>query len=241
MPLSGVLEQLFNYWKSLPRERDALLPARETLLPTDLRDMMPRLSLLKRQQRYQVHVSMIRTASNESWRSPFIGMNAFDLTAPSMRENSAKLYDAILNQPSGALMTEDILGKNGKRRCVHSLYLPMEDENGKASYIVGCSVYRRKPCYENTNDRLIPSHNHVIGVDFFDLGAGLPEVEFEMIEPTHEPALSFQWWERFLPDWRKPKPDFRGHRGTPDGSQPRSASWLARGTVGTRAALTPKH
>lgn len=225
MPLSGVLEQLFDYWKSLPRDGGVPIPARQNLLPTDLHEMMPRLSLLKRLKRYQVHVSMIGTANNAGWRSPFIGMNAFDLTAPAMRENSAKLYAAILDQPSAALMTENITSKSGKVRCIHSLYLPMTDREGTASYIVGCSVYQRKPCYNSTNDRLMPAHNHVMDVEFIDIGSGLPSVQFEQVEPTEAPNLSFQWWERFLPDWRKPKPDFRNHRSTADSAQ-QSAFWL---------------
>lgn len=230
MPLPGVLEQLFEYWKSLPRERDCLLPARRDLLPTDLNEMLPRLSLLKRHQRYQVHVSMIGTENNAAWRSPFIGINSFDLTAPSMRENSAKLYEAVLEQPCAALMTENIVARTGRMRCVHSLYLPMADRHGKANYIVGCSAYRSKPCYKSTNERLMPAQDHVIDVKFIDLGAGLPTVAFEKVLPSDQPSLSFHWWERFLPDWRKPRPDYRSHRSASNGPG-QSASWLASGTA----------
>ncbi|MBO6505627.1 MAG: PAS domain-containing protein [Kordiimonadaceae bacterium] len=225
MPLSGVLEQLFDYWKSLPRDGGVPIPARQNLLPTDLHDVLPRLSLLKRQQRYQVNVSMIGTANNASWRSPIIGMNAFDLTAPAMRENSAKLYAAILDQPCAAIMKENITSKSGKVRCIQSLYLPMTDRDGKSSYIVGCSSYRRKPCYSNTNDRLMPAHSHVIDVEFIDIGRGLPDVQFEQVEPVESSNLSFQWWQRFLPDKRKPKPDFKSQRHTIESGQ-HSASWL---------------
>lgn len=212
MPLSGVLEQLFEYWNSLRRSEDALLPSRHDLMPTDLRDVMPRLSLLKRQHRYQVNVAMIRTAYNTSWRSPFVGINSFDLTTPSMRENSAKLYEAILDHPCGALMTENILNKNGKQRCVHSLYLPLADSGGHARYIVGCSAYRRKPCYENTNERLLPGHDQVLDVEFLDIGAGQPAVTFEKVSYEQRPTLSLHWWDRFLPEWRKPRPDYREFR-----------------------------
>ncbi len=215
MPLSGVLEQLFNYWKSLPREGDNLLPARRDLLPTDLRDVMPRVSLLKRHQRYQVHVSMIGTAINTGWRSPFIGMNSFDLTSPSMRENNAKLYASVLDQPSGALLTENIATKNGQQRCMHSLYLPLADNAGGANYIIGCSAYRRKPCFSTTNERLITAHDHVMDVEFIDLGTGIPAVEFEKLDQSDRPALSMHWWNRFLPDWKRPKSfarDADGHR-----------------------------
>lgn len=229
MPLSGVLEQLFEYWKSLPRERDTCIPARQNFLPTDLHSVLPRLSLLKRHHRYQVHVSMIGTANNASWRSPFIGMNAFDLTAPAMRENSAKLYAAILDQPAAALMKENITAKSGKIRCIQSLYLPMADRSSKATYIVGCSSYRRKPCYSSTNDRLLPAHNHVMDVDFIDIGCGMPDVRFEQIEPVDAPNLSFHWWERFLPDWRKPKPDFRHHRSADDTGHA-GGSWVTPAT-----------
>ena len=234
MPLGGVLEQLFDYWQSLPKAESSLLPARHTLQPTDLQETLPRLSLLKRKHRYQVHVTMIRTANNNSLTSPFIGMNAFDLTPPSMRENSANLYAAILDHPCAALMTENIINDNGKSRCILSLYLPMTDSSGNATYIVGCSVYRRKPCYNSTNERLVPTRNHVMDVEFLDIGAGLPSVNFERIEPETEQPLSFQWWERFLPDWRKQKPDFRSHRHISD----KSPSWLAPGTMDSISSRT---
>lgn len=212
MPLSGVLEQLHEYWKSLPRGKDQLLPARSTLIPTDLHHAIPRLSLLKRQHRYQVHVCMIRTAYNSAWQSPFVGINSFDLTTPCMRENSAMLYEAVLDHPCGAVLTENIVNKQGKQRCVHSLYLPLADNTGNAKYIVGCSVYRRKPCYDNTNERLVPAHENVLDVEFLDIGAGKPGIAFEKVPLDQRPTLSLHWWDRFLPDWGKQKPDYRQFR-----------------------------
>lgn len=212
MLLTGVLKQLFDYWESLPKAGESMLPARQHLMPTDLHEWMPRLTLLKRHERYQVHVSMIGTENNAGWRSPFIGMNSFDLTTPSMHENSAMLYEAVLDQPSAALMVEDILTKSGRRQCVQTLYLPLADKDGAPSYIVGCSTYRRKPSYNRINDRLMPNRDHVMNVEFIDIGAGLPSVAFEHINREADPSLSHHWWERFLPDLRRPKPDFRSHR-----------------------------
>ncbi len=228
MPLSGVLEQLFKYWESLPRSAGTVLPARRELRPTDLRDVIPRLSLLKRQHRYQVNVSMIRTGYNTSWRSPFVGINSFDLTTPSMRENSAKLYEAVLDQPCGALMTENILSKSGKQRCVHSLYLPLADRSGQARYIVGCSAYQHKPCFENTNERLVPAHDQVLDVEFLDIGAGQPAVTFEKISLQERPALSLHWWDRFIPEWSKTRPDYRDYR-EPETSETAEHSWTENG------------
>jgi len=224
MPLSGVLEQLYEYWKSLPRGEGSLIPARCSLTPTDLRDVIPRLSLLKRQHRYQVNVSMIRTGQNTSWRSPFVGINSFDLTTPSMRENSAKLYEAILDQPSGALMTENILNKNGKQRCIHSLYLPLSDSQGKTSYIIGCSAYRRMPRFDTINKQMLLAHEQVLDVEFLDVGAGKPVVNFEKINTHQRPTLSLHWWDRFLPDWNKQRPDYRDHR-EPAASNSAEHSW----------------
>jgi len=221
MPLSGVLEQLFKYWESLPRSDDSLLPMRHDLRPTDLKDVIPRLSLLKRQHRYQVNVSMIRTGYNTSWRSPFVGINSFDLTTPSMRENSAKLYEAVLDQPCGALMTENILSKTGKQRCVHSLYLPLTDRSSHARYIVSCSAYQHKPCFENTNERLTPAHDQVLDVEFLDIGAGQPTVVFEKASLQDRPTLSLHWWDRFIPEWSKARPDYRDFRepSAPDATE----------------------
>lgn len=212
MLLSGVLRQLFDYWEGLPREDGAVVPLRQNLRPTDLHEWMPRLTLLKREERYQVNVSMFGTENDASWRSPFIGMNSFDLTSPSMRENSALLYEAVLDKPSAALMIEDIITKSGRRQCVQTLYLPLADKEGAARYIVGCSTYRRRPTYNRINDRLMPSRDRVMDVAFIDIGAGVPAVAFEAVAQPAEASLSHHWWDRFIPDWTRPRPDFRPHR-----------------------------
>lgn len=198
MPLSGVLERFFNYWSNLPKAVDGLLPVKFDMLPSELQDIMPRVTLLKRVHRYQVNVCLMRTTSDTSWHTPFVGMNAFDLTASSMRENSAKLYAAILDHPAGAMLTEKL--PHGAGRVV-SLYLPLSDTAGCNSYIVGCSVCEDGKNLNKINGRLLPDYQQISSVAFVDIGAGMPKVDFENRYPnrTRQENPRPQWWSRFIP------------------------------------------
>jgi hypothetical protein len=200
MPVSGVLERLLDYWHQLPREEGVAVPLRSTLQPTDLHELLPRISLMKRLDRYDVQVSMVGTSADALWQAPMAGINAFDLTVPSMRENTAKLYAAILDQPSGVHMLETVTHRTGKPAEVASLYLPLADRSGSPTYIIGCSVYVKQPRYGRINDRLMLDHSKISNIEFIDLGRGKPAVAFERpsVRPrTEQPAQ--RWWDRFMP------------------------------------------
>jgi len=199
MPVSGVLEQFLDYWQDLPRGEEGILPAHAALKPSSLHEMLPRLALLKRLDRYNVTASMMCTEYDSQWRGPMVGMNAFDLTAPNMRENTAELYSAVLDQPAAALIRETINLKNGKSADVASLYLPLANKVGAPTYIVGCTTYEKRPTYESINDRLILDHQRVRNIEFLDIGAGYPAFQFERPEPRGPDPIGHTWWERFMP------------------------------------------
>jgi hypothetical protein len=204
VPVSGVLERLLNYWHELPREGSARIPARQTLNLAELHEQLPRISLLKRVDRFDVQVSMIGTSAPALWQNPMAGFNAFDLTSPDLYENTARLYDAVLEQPSGAYLTEKVYRHKGRDADISSLYLPLNDRNGKPVYIIGCSVYRKRPTYARINDRLMPDHQKISSIEFIDLGNGVPSVMFERPLPRPRPEPDARWWDRFIP--AKPRP-----------------------------------
>ncbi len=204
MPVSGVLEQLLNYWQDLPRENSASIPARRSLQLIELHELLPRISLMKRRDRFDVQVSMIGTSTPDLWQTPMPGFNAFDLTSPDLYENTARLYDAVLMQPSGAHLVESVYRHSGRDAEVASLYLPLADRDGAPVYIVGCSVYRKRPSYGRINDRLMLDHQKVSSVEFIDLGYGKPIVQFERPKRRPRPEAENRWWDRFMPT--KPRP-----------------------------------
>lgn len=200
MPVPGVLEQFLDYWHDLPRGCDGILPARTALQPSKLHELLPRLALLKRLDRYNVTASLMCTEHDSQWRGPMVGMNAFDLTAPDRKENTANLYSAVLDQPAAALIRETIHLKGGTPADVASLYLPLCNKAGVPTYIVGCTVYEKRASYTNINDRLILDHEHVRNIEFLDIGAGQPAFEFERPEPRpRSDETASKWWDRFVP------------------------------------------
>jgi hypothetical protein len=198
-PVSGVLEQFLSYWNNLPRDANSVLPARSALNPSSLHHMLPRIAVLKRLDRYNVTATMLCTEYAKRWTGPVVGMNAFDLTAANMRENTAELYSAVLDQPAAALIRETVSRKGGRSADVASLYLPLANRLGAPTYIIGCTVYERRPTYTSINDRLILDHQRVRNIEFLDIGAGQPSYQFERPTPRGPEQSETKWWDRFIP------------------------------------------
>jgi len=209
MPLSGVLDQLLNYWQNLPRTNSATLPKRSALTPSHLHEILPRLTLYKRLSRYDMTIAMMCTGNDDQWSSPLVGINAFDLTAANMRENTAKLYSAILDQPAAAVMRETVRQKDGHNADVASLYLPLADDSGTPTYIIGCTVYEKRPTYASINDRLVLDHQMVRKIQFIDIGNGEPYIMFQHAEPQRAVLSESSWWDRFVPRLGKSTPIHR--------------------------------
>ena len=199
MPVSGVLERFLDYWYDLPRGEDGVLPSRSAMKPSNLHDMLPRLALLKRLDRYNVIATMMSTEYDSPWKGPMVGMNAFDLTPANMRENTAALYSAVLDQPAAALIRETVRLKTGKSAAVASLYLPLANSLGAPTYIVSCTVYENRPNYHSINDRLVLDHQRVRNIEFLDIGAGQPTYMFERPVPRGAEPTDSKWWDRFMP------------------------------------------
>ena len=206
MPVSGVLERFMDYWYDLPRGEDGVLPPRSAMKPSNLHDMLPRLALLKRLDRYNVTATMMCTEHDSLWKGPTVGMNAFDLTPANMRENTAALYSAVLDQPSAALIRETVRLKSGKPADVASLYLPLANHLGAPTYIVGCTIYEKRPAYNTINDRLILDHQRVRNIEFLDIGAGQPNYMFERPIPRGPETGDDKWWARFMPGKSRANP-----------------------------------
>ncbi len=206
MPVSGVLECLFNYWQQLPRAASGGLPVRAALNPVELLELLPRVALLKRLDRYNVEASMMNMSDSCMWQRPFVGMNAFDLTAPAIRESRAQFYEAILDHPAAAHLRETVQQRSGKQATVKSLYLPLADKFGNATYIMACTVYENQPRYGCVNDRLVLDHQDVKELEFIDIGNGIPQMQFTRREPRQNDEGATNWWQRIMPGRGKAVP-----------------------------------
>lgn len=198
------LECLWAHWSSLPRANGFGVPMRRALNVSDLSDILPRLSLMRRMGPYNVTVGLVGTAVDALWDHPIAGMNAFDLTAPSMRENAERFYTALLSHPSAAVIREHVQRGPGRTLEVSTLYLPMCDREGDAVYIVGCSVFASASSPRALADHLITDCRQLAGIEFLDIGNGVPTVDFADMDgssrlKTRVHARDESWWRRFLP------------------------------------------
>ncbi|MBL4836677.1 MAG: PAS domain-containing protein [Kordiimonadaceae bacterium] len=201
--MSGVLGRLLEYWSGLPRCGESLLPARVALHPCELFELMPRMALLKRLDRYNVQASMMNLTNSNLLHNPLLGINAFDLTAPAFRECRAEFYEAVLDQPAVAHLRETVRQQNGKPANVKSLYLPLADRNGQPTYIIACTVYEKRHKHSGINDRLVMDHANVRGVRFIDIGGGIPTMRFANPLTHTAKFAENRWWDRFVPARRK--------------------------------------
>lgn len=199
MPVSGVLGNLLDYWQQMPRLGRQSLPERAALNPTELLELLPRVALLKRLDRYNVQASMMNMSDANLWQRPFVGINAFDLSAPAVKECRARFYSAILDHPAAAHLQESVLQKHGKHAHVKSLYLPLADKNGHASYIMACTVYENRPYHSNVSDRLVLDHENIRELEFIDIGSGIPQMQFERPESRTAAENDLNWWQRIMP------------------------------------------
>ncbi|MFC3053096.1 PAS domain-containing protein [Kordiimonas pumila] len=210
MSVTGVFKQLLEYWEQLPRENGQYLPTLHAVNPGIMHDILPKLALLKRLDKYNVLISMMGSQADTQWQGSMIGVNAFDLTSPGLKENAASFYSAVLDQPSAAVVRKANILKKNIQTSIASLYLPLADKEGSPSYIVGCSVYENTQLQNRDNDRLILDRHNISGVQFIDLGHGLPNWRFTPPPQPKSPmsVTSHKWWDRLLPV-RRPIKDTR--------------------------------
>lgn len=205
MPVSGVLKQLLEYWQRLPREYGAGMPARACLNAGTLHEILPKLTLMKRLDKYDILVSTMGTKNTTHLQGstlengPLLGFNAFDLTAPYMRENAARFYETVMDQPSGAIIREATLRKDGKKANVASLYLPLADKYGEPNYMMGCSVHENKQRYDKVHNLLVLGHQPVHDIEFINIGYGKPVWKFTRPQPHTNIPVETRWWDKLLP------------------------------------------
>ena len=205
MPLPDPLKEMLRYWRALPRKHGARIPRRLAFHPGAVHKILPRVSLLKRVGDDQLLVGQVGTGVEELWQQPVTGFNAYDLAAPSTRDNLSRFAHAILDQPSGAHIKEHAFDTRGRHVTLNSLYLPMADRNGITNYILGCTLTEGA---EGTDlrsfikDRLTMSSDKIKSMEFIDVGCGRPEIEIlsdrsPVSTPVHSPRGG--WWTRLIP------------------------------------------
>jgi len=192
---------VLDYWRSLQAGNISALPRRASFDPKQLDSKFAKLSLMRRTGRYDVLAGLVSRDVADMWRRPVGGINAFDLACPEMRENIALFYEAVLDQPCGALVSERCLDHSQSPQSVQSLYLPMSDRDGQPCYVVGITVAGTPGFRSSLKDQLVLSHCQMTSMTFVDLGHGVPDIAFTPPPPGRSAALTTRrtWWDRFLP------------------------------------------
>lgn len=201
------IERLWRHWRNLPCPNGSSVPLRRTLEIARLSDILPRLSLMERNGPYNMTVGLVGTAVDALWDAPITGMNAFDLTSPSMREEAELFYTTLLTKPCAAIIREHVHKRSARDMDVSTLYLPLADREGEPSYIIGCSVFAASSSKASLSEHLVTDRRQLDLVEFLDIGSGLPAPQTlktfsaakDLQNPKPQQFSDHGWWRRFLP------------------------------------------
>ncbi len=198
---STAFGDVIAYWQSLHKAGGARVPERAAFDPKSLDQRFARLSLMRRTGRYDITGGLVSRDVSAMWRRPVGGINTFDLAAPDMRENIARFYEAVLDQPCAALVSEKCRDSSGVPQTIQSLYLPMADRDGASRYVVGVTLSEKPGFRASLREQLVLSHCQITALKFIDLGYGLPDIAFTPPPPGRAANMSVRrnWWDRFLP------------------------------------------
>lgn len=169
----GHFEALFAYWEHL---RDAVggVPARLSLDPVGIRELLPFIFLVERRSHTDLYVRLSGTAIDSLSPVPMTGANYLDLCPAENRAFVADSAKAVCTHPCGHKLKRVVTFEDGTSHEVTTAALPMTDRDGNCSYLLGVMVSRTdhlsalSKIAGNLDVKLMES-------EFFDIGFGVPQ------------------------------------------------------------------
>ncbi|MCP1337295.1 PAS domain-containing protein [Futiania mangrovi] len=132
------LKQLFDYWATIRAGRPA--PNRAEVDPTKFRDLLDRVFILDHRGPREARFRLAGTRLCNAFGMELRGMNMLTLWQGESRERLALTLDRVATEPAYALvcgMMENDLGATAE---YETLYLPLADDTGRMSRILGATV-----------------------------------------------------------------------------------------------------
>lgn len=132
------LKQLFDYWATIRAGRPA--PNRAEVDPTKFRDLLDRVFILDHRGPREARFRLAGTRLCNAFGMELRGMNMLTLWQGESRERLALTLDRVATEPAYALvcgMMENDLGATAE---YETLYLPLADDTGRVSRILGATV-----------------------------------------------------------------------------------------------------
>lgn len=168
------LNDLLDYWRTLPVAEGTKVPAKVALSPDALRSHLGNIGIFERIERYDLRVRLFGTRLDIGFGKSMTGANLFDTHAREQRDFYADYYASLLDTPVGCRMFREILDENDEVIHSVSLALPLADETGDVCYLVGMLLMESDSPLNDPIDTSRIDQAKVIRLEYLDIGHGLP-------------------------------------------------------------------
>lgn len=165
---------LFDCWRSLPRREGAKAPSRRYLRTDRIGNLLPRISINERLSRYELMQIMTGKQIEDEIDLRIVGRNLFDLYSGAReREILADFVETVLGFPCGGHMVRLITRPDGFPYTLSTFHLPMEDDDGNLSMMLG--IVSATPS-RGDEQRVLGDtfHYRLKSIDYIDIGHGTP-------------------------------------------------------------------
>ncbi|WND02852.1 hypothetical protein QGN29_00560 [Temperatibacter marinus] len=172
--LTSMQRGLYEYWLSLPRLEQSLLPHKSALRSSELIPMLENIGMAEFICDYNLQVRHVGSGVDEKFYETMQYQNAFDFTHENAHDFINSHWQRVFTTPCATQMiiASRPVGQNAFE--LISFHLPLLNSEGVAAHVI--SIFERG----ETLDHLEPNTQGLIYKEdildfiYMDLGAGIP-------------------------------------------------------------------
>jgi len=112
------------------------------------------------------------------------GSNVFETTYTPFRAAERRYYEALRDTPCAGMLTRSAPNHQNKHTIYRTIQLPLLDPFGDVCYFVGTGMVLDEAQVVAEGGKVDPGGMELVERHFFDIGAGLPESNIVMNDPT---------------------------------------------------------
>lgn len=118
-------DELFAYWRGLPRAAEQGLPRRDSLNPADIKSLLPNVFLMEWIDHDHVIIRLRGTWLDERVERPRANYNLFEQYSEKHSEAYKDFVEAMVRQPCAAALRRQRVNEIGRSFCYHTAYFPL--------------------------------------------------------------------------------------------------------------------
>ena len=170
---SSMCRALYEHWLGLPKPPGAYLPLKNSLDPTAIPRLLPRLILHDLRQPGRSIMRLVGTGMVEQFGFDPTGHDYMRYVAPERRESALGALLRVAGQPCGMRVVIAHVHASGKSLVSESAGFPFEAEDGSGRFLLFLDDSLGRPTYEDPREKPLEILK-VLEREYIDLGAGVP-------------------------------------------------------------------